>query len=187
MLSPGEREDLLRLARAAIADALGHGGALERSRNATTHTPGLLELRGAFVSLKQPALDGGRRTLRGCVGRIEASAPLTETIALLAPKAALEDPRFSPVTAGELEALAIEISVLTVPAPVRDPGAIEPGRDGVQLSLGTARAVFLPQVALEQGWNRERLLANLARKAGLAEDGWRDAELGVFQAEVFGE
>ena len=64
---------------------------------------------------------------------------------------------------------------------------IEPGRDGVLLEKGPRKAVFLPQVATEQGWGRRELLEHLALKAGLPRDGWRDASFSVFRAEVFGE
>ena len=66
--------------------------------------------------------------------------------------------------------------------------AMKVGTDGVVLSKHGSSAVFLPQVATEQGWNREQMLTELARKAGLPPDAWRQgAEFLVFQAEVFGE
>ena len=69
------------------------------------------------------------------------------------------------------------------------PDAVQPGRDGVILTVGDRSAVFLPQVATEQGWNRTELLDNLAQKAGLPAGAWRDkrAKLLTFQADVFGE
>jgi AMMECR1 domain-containing protein len=87
----------------------------------------------------------------------------------------------------ELTGVRIEISALTPPRPLPPGGAIVIGRDGVALRLGAASAVFLPQVAPEQGWDAVTLLNQLARKAGLRPDRWREAQLQVFQAEVFGE
>jgi uncharacterized protein (TIGR00296 family) len=92
------------------------------------------------------------------------------------------------VTADECRKLTIEISVLTPPAPVAGYEAIRVGTDGVVLQKQGRSAVFLPQVATEQGWNREQMLTQLALKAGLPPNAWREgATFLVFQAEVFGE
>jgi AMMECR1 domain-containing protein len=71
--------------------------------------------------------------------------------------------------------------------PVDDPESIVPGRDGVQLASGDRTAVFLPQVAPEQGWDRQELLENLSLKAGLKREAWKRSRLSIFQATVFGE
>ena len=100
--------------------------------------------------------------------------------------AAVRDPRFPPLRPTELPDLELEISVLTPLAPVAGPDAIVPGHHGVLLESGGRSAVFLPQVAPEQGWDRETLLDHLALKAGLPADAWRHgASLQVFAAEVF--
>ncbi len=91
----------------------------------------------------------------------------------MALQAAFHDPRFDPVAAAELPRLTIEISVLTPARPVAGPADVVPGRDGVVLRKGGRSAVFLPQVATEQGWDRDTLLTQLARKAGLPGDAWR--------------
>ena len=102
--------------------------------------------------------------------------------------AAFEDPRFDKVKAAELKDLEIEISLLTPFKPAPGPSAVLPGRDGVVLQKDGRSAVFLPQVATEQGWTRDELLDNLCVKAGLTEGCWRsNARLSTFQAEVFGE
>jgi AmmeMemoRadiSam system protein A len=118
---------------------------------------------------------------------MEWNRPLYLRVVELAPKAALHDPRFSPVDKDELPATRLEISVLAAPRPLVDARDLVLGRDGVELKKGSAHAVFLPQVAPEHGWDRNKLLQQLALKAGLPEDGWRDAELSVFRGEVFGE
>jgi AmmeMemoRadiSam system protein A len=117
-----------------------------------------------------------------------ADRPLGEVVGAMAVQAAFNDRRFTPVTGGELDQLEIEISVLTPYQPVSGPQAIRVGTDGVVLRKGDRSAVFLPQVATEQGWNREQLLSALARKAGLPADAWREgAQLSTFQAHVFAE
>jgi hypothetical protein len=137
--------------------------------------------RGAFVTLTR---DGA---LRGCVGQLPPGGPLGASVGRLALEAALRDARFPPVSREELPGLVIEISVL---GPTRRVTAQEivAGRDGVVLTKDGRRAVFLPQVATEQGWAREELLERLCEKGGLPRGCWREgAALEAFQADVFGE
>ena len=102
--------------------------------------------------------------------------------------AAFQDRRFDKVKTSELKDIEIEISLLTPFTPVPSPGSVVPGRDGVVLQKSGRSAVFLPQVATEQGWTRNQLLDNLCVKAGLEEGCWsRGAKLSTFQAQVFGE
>ncbi|MDD3119203.1 MAG: AmmeMemoRadiSam system protein A, partial [Victivallales bacterium] len=120
---------------------------------------------------------------------IIARRPLYQAVIEQAINAAFRDPRFPSVTPGELKRLDIEISVLTPPVPVKNWRDIVLGRDGVILRRGARSAVYLPQVATEQGWTLEQMLDNLSLKAGLDEKAWRedDTTFAVFQAEVFGE
>ena len=144
--------------------------------------PRLAAGRGAFVTLKE----GGR--LRGCIGYMAEDLPVAQSVGRAALQAAFEDRRFRPVTAGELDGLTISISLLTPAQPVDGPGDIVLGRDGIILEKGGRRAVYLPQVAPEQGWTLEETLSHLAEKAGLDADAWRrGARFLTFQAEVFGE
>ena len=144
--------------------------------------PAALEPRGVFVTLKK------RGNLRGCIGRMVPDRPLANLVGTMALQAAFEDPRFRAVTLQELPDLEIEISVLTPMKPVSGPEAIVVGRDGVLLKKGGRSAVFLPQVAPEQGWGRDEMLDNLSRKAGLSASAWREgAEFSTFQALVFTE
>jgi AmmeMemoRadiSam system protein A len=146
-------------------------------------SPKLLREAGSFVTLRKHG------ELRGCIGRLEPEGTLLRLVATLALDSAFKDPRFPPVNASELKDLDVEVSVLTPMTSVPGPDAIVPGRDGVVLRVGDRSAVFLPQVATEQGWNRVELLDNLARKAGLPAQAWRDkaARFLVFQADVFSE
>jgi len=143
----------------------------------------LLRESGAFVTLKS------RGQLRGCIGRIQPAGPLIQLVGTLALDSAFRDGRFTPVGVAELKDIEIEVSVLTPLVSVPRPEDVQPGRDGVVLRLGDRSAVFLPQVATEQGWTRAELLDNLAQKAGLAAGAWRDrrATLLTFRADVFGE
>ena len=104
-------------------------------------------------------------------------------------RAAFEDPRFPPLAAEELVDCDIEISVLSPPALLEDPEALEVGRDGLILEARGRSGLLLPQVATDWGFDRERFLAEVSRKAGLPAHAWRDpdARVWIFQAEVFGE
>ena len=114
--------------------------------------------------------------------------PLVEAVAARAVDAALRDPRFTPVSGSELTSLRVEISALSPPKPVASWREIVLGRDGMTLERDGRFAVFLPQVAPEQGWDLPTTLSHLSRKAGLASDVWRDgASFETFQAEVFHE
>lgn len=177
-LDAADRRALLALARETIRRYLETGTVpLSRGLSARAREP-----RGAFVTLTR----GGE--LRGCIGRMAPDAPLDRVVGAMALQAALNDSRFLPVTPDELPALRIEISALTPVAPVAGPGDVVVGRDGVLLSKGGRSAVFLPQVATEQGWGRDEMLDQLCLKAGLPRGSWRSgATLSVFQAEVFRE
>ncbi len=142
-----------------------------------------LEKRGVFVTLKK------RGELRGCIGYIAGIKPIIQGVLDNSYNAAFKDPRFGPVTAGEMKDIAIEISVLTEPSPVRSVEEVRTGRDGLIVERGPYRGLLLPQVAVEQGWDRERFLDEACRKAGLPAGAWKDGVTMVFrfQANVFGE
>jgi len=173
-----DRRALLGLARRAIVEAVVHGRALEES----PANPTLTRLAGAFVTLHR----GGQ--LRGCIGHIEASEPLADTVARCAVSAALHDPRFSPVSRQEIPGLQIEISILTPPEVTR-PEDVQVGRHGLLISRHWQRGLLLPQVAVEYGLSRERFLEEACRKAGLPLDAWKDldTEIRAFTCEVFSE
>ncbi len=180
VLTPDDRAVLLRLARSAVAAAVRGlpGPALPDPLGER-----LGARRGAFVTLKSP--DGN---LRGCIGVIEARSSLAEAVVANARAAALEDPRFRPVAEGELSGLQIEVSALTPLRRASGLAEIEVGRHGILLVKGRRRAVFLPQVAPEQGWDLPTTLDHLARKAGLAAGDWRnETELHIFEADVLSE
>jgi uncharacterized protein (TIGR00296 family) len=104
-------------------------------------------------------------------------------------EAALEDPRFEPVVDDELQLGVIEHSILTVPTEVEDLTRVRLGTDGIILSAAGKRALFLPEVATEQGWDLTETLTHLSRKAGLPSDAWRrdDARFELFETEHYSE
>lgn len=177
VLSEAERRILLDLARRTIASRLEG-----REPELPVPSGGLAAPAGAFVTLKK------RGELRGCIGRIVGGPPLVETVARMAEDAAFGDPRFPPLQAEELPEITIEISVLTPLEPCKADD-VHIGVHGALLSVGFHRAVFLPQVATEQGWNLLDFFSHLSRKAGLPFDAWRssEAEIHRFKALVFGE
>jgi MEMO1 family protein len=177
-LSAEDKEYLLHFARETIEQYLTTGTVpLPR-----VSRPALWSKQGAFVTLEKHG------QLRGCIGHMAEDTPLVLTVGRMALQAALRDRRFRPVGAEEIPELELEISVLTPFAQVAGPEAIVIGRDGVVVQKEGHRAVYLPQVAPEQGWDREETLGHLCVKSGLGSDCWQqDAEFYTFQADVFGE
>ena len=146
--------------------------------------PPIANKMGAFVTLN----DRTTGALRGCIGEIMPMRPLVDAVAARAVDSALHDPRFMPVAAHELSNLRVEVSALTPPKPVDSWRDIVIGRDGMTLEKGRNFAVFLPQVAPEQGWDLPTTLSCLSQKAGLSADAWREGtKFETFQAEVFHE
>ena len=168
---------LLRLARSAI-HAHVSGAPL-----ATLELAGIFGRRGgAFVSLH------AGRTLRGCIGHLDAADPLGRVIPRCAVAACSEDPRFPSVTESELATIEIELSLLAPFEPITGPGDFEIGRHGLAVEDGWYRGLLLPQVATEWSWDADTFLAHTCRKAGLPVDGWKNGvKLWRFEAEVFGE
>jgi MEMO1 family protein len=182
-LTPSEKSTLLRLARDTLEEYVQKREKPDPQSGRYEITPTLRERRGAFVTLKESG------TLRGCIGYIQPIEPLYATVQENAINAATRDSRFSPVRPSELESIEIEISALTAPEPVSSYRDIVLGKHGIILKKGSHQAVFLPQVAPEQGWDLPQTLRHLSMKAGLPEDAWMDpkAEFRVFTAEVFKE
>lgn len=179
-LEPIDRKELLRIARQSLREVLETG---QLSRQKPTRES-LQQAAGAFVTLKTR-----RGGLRGCIGTFAASAPLHQTVREMAVAAGTRDPRFPAVTRAELDSLLMEISVLSPREVLTDPQAVQVGVHGLVLTLGYHHGVLLPQVPVEQGWDRETFLAHLSLKAGLPMDAWKDpdARLETFTAQVFGE
>ena len=182
VLDAEARAYLLRVARGSMESAV-KGVPYSRSPFPVPHSPIDAKM-GAFVTLN----DRATGALRGCIGEIMPMRPLVEAVVKRAVDSALHDPRLMPVTERELSGIRVEISALTPPKPVSSWRDIVLGRDGMTLEKDGAFAVFLPQVAPEQGWDLETTLSYLSRKAGLPADAWRNGtKFETFQAEVFHE
>lgn len=171
-------KELLRLARRTVtAQVKG-----EPLPEPACDDPRLAADGAAFVTLR-----GKSGELRGCIGTIQPVEPLCRSVRNNAIAAAARDRRFTPVRPDELAGLEVEITVLSPLEPVADPGEIRIGTHGVYLRARGTSSVFLPQVATEQGWDLDTTLRQLARKAGLSPDGWREGQLFRFTAEVIHE
>jgi len=178
MTSEEDRQRLLQIAREAIG-AYVNGAAAGLDRR---HSESLTRAGGAFVSIHH------RGELRGCIGQVEADRAVVRVVAECAVAACSADPRFPPVTAGELAGLQIEVSLLGPLEPIASPEQVEVGRHGLVVEQNGQRGLLLPQVATEWRWDRETFLAHTCHKAGLPRDAWKQgAKLWRFEAEVFGE
>lgn len=160
-------------------------GSIRTAFDSTSYTPRgitstLRQHCGAFVSL----MKHGR--LRGCMGSFNQDTPLYEMIHEMARAAAFEDPRFHGLRQDELPAIKIEISVLTPMRRIHSLDEFQLHRHGIYIRKGYRSGTFLPQVADEVNWTKEEFVGHCSQdKAGLGWDGWRDAELYVYEAIVF--
>ncbi|MGA7920244.1 MAG: AmmeMemoRadiSam system protein A [Candidatus Acidiferrales bacterium] len=178
-----EKQSLLELARRALtAGVKEHKLKEEIPNDKTLMSPG-----GAFVTLHR------RGHLRGCVGQLPSGESLAAVVAHCAQAAALEDPRFEPVSPEELPEIEIELSVLSqlekLSIDDMNGGKIETGKHGLVVSRGQQRGVLLPQVATNFNWQAQRFLEETCVKAGMESDAWKDPQtrVEVFTAEVFRE
>jgi AmmeMemoRadiSam system protein A len=174
-LDPADQRTLFDLARRSIRAHLEAAPAPALPRGRAT----LEAVRGVFVTLHRGD------ELRGCIGHAVARLPLAEAVLTLAVSAA-RDRRFEPVVLEELEALTVELSVLSPLAPVRFE-QVDPTRHGLVVRLGGRAGLLLPQVAQERGWDARTFVEHTCRKAGLPPDAWRDpaAELEAFTCALY--
>ena len=169
---------LLNSAREAIASSL-------EGRDPVYGSPSenVKVLCGTFVTLHRG------KTLRGCIGTMRGVHPLIEAVREMARSSAFHDPRFPPLTGDELGDISIEISVLSPLVKISSLDEIHIGTHGLFLVKGLSSGVLLPQVAVEQGWNRGQFLKHTCRKAGLPEEAWKDSgvDVFIFSAILFSE
>lgn len=188
--SPRQGQALVTLVRQTLARHFGRPIAAADARQLEMHLadPALQAHCGTFVTLK---ID---HRLRGCIGSLSADASIVAGVRENALNAAFRDPRFAPLREPELDALQIEVSVLSEPLELAYTDAddlltkLQPGIDGVIIKKGFAGATFLPQV-WEQLPQVEDFLAQLCLKAGLAADQWRTGDLTVrvYRVQYFEE
>jgi AmmeMemoRadiSam system protein B/AmmeMemoRadiSam system protein A len=179
-LGQKEKDALIALAKKSVETAVQEKKLYEPS---PSDFPSLQQERGVFVTLKE------KGNLRGCIGLIAAEKPLYLGVRDAAVSAAVEDPRFPPVTAAELPALEYEISVLTPFRRVYDVKDVHVGRDGLLMIQGSNRGILLPQVPTEFGWDRKTFLEEACVKAGLPRQAWQNetTDIFAFSALVFNE
>ncbi len=174
-----EQKSLLGIARSTLESHIRSG----KNPDVKPLTPRLAENRGAFVTLHEHG------ELRGCIGYVEAVKPLYEAVSDMAVAASTEDPRFPPVEVKELDSIEIEITVLSPLRPLPSPDSVIVGKHGLVIRKGFRSGLLLPQVPVEQGWNREQFLTHTCLKAGLPPNSYKDkdAQLFTFTGQVFGE
>jgi AmmeMemoRadiSam system protein A len=180
-LTDGEKQTLLHIAREAIESAVRNKSLPPLDKSSLTAK--LQENGASFVTL---TIHGN---LRGCIGALEAYQPLADDVREHAVAAALEDPRFPPVSEKELSRIEIEVSYLTEPKELSYSTSddlltkLRPQVDGVILKQGYRRATFLPQV-----WEKlpepEEFLDQLCYKMGVQAKTWRDTKLQVYTYQV---
>jgi len=177
-LDDADKQTLLKIARSSLNGYLSEGKVPDFKVNEN-----LQKFGAAFVTLEE----GGN--LRGCIGYTTAVEPLYQTVSDCAVKAAVADPRFPPVTKDELDKIHIEISVMSPMQIVESLDEIKVGRDGLMIFKGKNRGLLLPQVAVDNNWDRTEFLKQTCRKAGLAPDAYleSDAVIYKFQAVIFEE
>jgi hypothetical protein len=179
-LSEKDKKDLLSIARETVKKYIGARKIPDI--DVATLSENLKTNCGAFVTLRK------NHALRGCIGRFEPNEPLYKVVQQMAVASSTEDHRFSPVESKEVDTLDIEISVLTPMRKISSIDEIEMGRHGIYIKKGIHGGTFLPQVAQETGWTKEQFLGHCAQdKAGIGWNGWKDADIYIYEAFVFSE
>lgn len=178
-LTKQEQAVLLGIARDAITSYLRSGTIIEPVQEEESLNQHL----GCFVTLSQAG------QLRGCIGTFTSERPLCREVAVMAVAAATGDPRFYPMGKEDLDNFSIEISVLSPLRKTKDPTEIIVGLHGIYLEQDGQRGVLLPQVAVEQQWDRETFLQKTCYKAGLSKDAWQAAncDIYLFTAQIMTE
>jgi len=179
-LTGHEKNELLALARKSVEYAVRENKPYEPSASASEV---LNQERGAFVTLRKAG------ELRGCIGYTSAAKPLYMTVRDTATLAALRDTRFQPVMASELPQIDYEVSVLSPLRRVLDIRQINVGQHGLLMKNGAYEGLLLPQVPVEEKWDRQRFLEETCGKAGMHSGCWKDenTDIFMFTAVVFGE
>jgi hypothetical protein len=179
-LSRKDKEELLFIARKTVESYVRDRSV--PSLEPSAYSESLQTKAGAFVTLKT----NGK--LRGCIGSFEPSEPLFKVVQGMAIASATQDSRFLPVQTRELKEIHIEISVLTPLRKISSIKEIQLGKHGIYIKKGHRGGTFLPQVATETGWTLEEFLGHCAEdKAGLGWNGWKEADIYVYEAIIFEE
>ncbi len=170
-LNSDEKKLLLDIAWQSIKSGLQDGPALKVEKHQMGEK--LVVASASFVTLTK------NNQLRGCMGNLQASEALAQSVATTAYNAAFRDPRFPALTADELDQTNIDISILspmepmTVSSRVNLLTQLQVGSDGLLIEDGRHRSTFLPKV-WESLKDPEDFVRHLMMKAGLPADHWSD-------------
>jgi len=179
-LDEKDKSELLKIARKTIKEYLEHHTIPEF--NTSDFSRNLLTPAGAFVTLQKEG------KLRGCIGQFEPDQPLYQVVRDISISSSTRDYRFLPLTPDELSEIDIEISVLSPMKKIESIDEIVLGKHGIYIMKGTQSGTFLPQVATQTGWKLEEFLGHCSQdKARIGWDGWKDADIYIYEAFVFGE
>lgn len=188
MISDGEGEQLVRLARRAVEEYLNESIVVNLDNMYQ-----FSQKAGVFVTLNY--VSNNEEHLRGCIGFPLPDKKLYQSVIEAAIAAATQDPRFPPIGKEELASVIFEVSVLTSPekinvqSPKEYQNHIKIGRDGLILRCKYGSGLLLPQVPLESKWNIDEYLANICYKAGAPPYTWLvpESQLYRFEAVVYRE
>ena len=148
----------------------------------STVLPNLKKKMGAFVTLNIS------RNMRGCIGSFNSAEPLYEVVNQMAVAAAFDDTRFNPLSRDEFNKLQIEISVLGPLKKIDNISEIVLGKHGIYIKKDLRSGTMLPQVATGNHWSLEQFLGYTSRdKAGLGWEGWKNADIYIYEAKVLEE
>ncbi len=179
-LSDEESGELFMIARNSIKSFLSTNKRISLDKSKISSA--LKQPYGAFVTIK---INGA---LRGCIGRFISSEPLCEVVKASAISSAFEDPRFKPLTAEEFDKCDLEITVIGPMKKIKSINEIILGKHGIYIKKDFRSGTMLPQVATEHGWTVEEFLGYTSReKAGIGWDGWKDAEIFIYEGMVLEE
>ena len=177
-LDAAERDTLLRLAWRTLSGHLTGNPIKDADLELYTFGPCLMAPRGLFVTLKKG------EQVRGLQGEIEPTRPLYQQVIVFTRRAATRDPRFLPLTERDLGGLTLDLSIVGERRKVDGPDRIHLETDGVFLEKWGRRAIFLPGIAVKQGWTAERTLDELCSQAALPKGSWSEsARIEVFTTE----
>lgn len=188
MISDGEGEQLVRLARRAVEEYLNESIVVNFDNMYQ-----FSQKAGVFVTLNY--VSNNEEHLRGCIGFPIPDKKLYQSVIEAAIAAATQDPRFPPIGKEELANVIFEVSVLTSPekinvqSPKEYQNHIKIGRDGLILRSEYGSGLLLPQVPVELKWDIDEYLANICYKAGAPPDTWLvpESQLYRFEAVVYRE
>jgi AmmeMemoRadiSam system protein A len=177
-LDAAERDTLLRLAWRTLSGHLTGNPIKDADLELYTFGPCLMARRGLFVTLKKG------EQVRGLQGEIEPTRPLYQQVIVFTRRAATRDPRFLPLTERDLGGLTLDLSIVSERTRVDGPDRIHLETDGVFLEKWGRRAIFLPGIAVKQGWTVERTLDELCAQAALPKGSWSESSrIEVFTTE----